>query len=399
MRKFISGLLNLLKEARGNALWDLAKWLYRHAAWLVPTVTAVIAGLVGMVRKLPIPALIFIVLAVGLIAYLIIRALATYADRVVTKGRKTESISEPTEKLQIACGPEIEGSVVSAWWTINGKPLPVKFFRVVVNATEESQLVKNCTGFLTRIEKDNKPRWGGNNAQLSFAQGEEPDALAKTIRYPEPEYLDVLVITDRGQIFPGTKSARGIRLWPFHPSMAEIFSGLGDYLLRVTITGDGVVPPKTALLRFNWTEDWETSRLTSIRPESSIQSPEALRSWAVSYEEETAMLEILEDSPKAPVMIMSTKGDRVGNAYAMRLVQVLRTAGMEIGQCVFDESWRLPIGISLWASDAADILQTSKLKAAIKATNLDCENAPRQPPPVSSPIRYDVYLMVKSDRL
>ncbi len=124
-------------------------------------------------------------------------------------------------------------------------------------------------------------------------------------------------------------------------------------------------------------------------------SPE---SWSITYEQETAMLEILEDSPKAPVMIMSTKGDRAGNAYAMRLVQVLRKAGMEIGQCVFDESWRLPSGINLWASDAADILQTSKLKAAIKATNADCGNAPRQPPAVSGPIRYDIHLMVKSNR-
>jgi hypothetical protein len=94
------------------------------------------------------------------------------------------------------------------------------------------------------------------------------------------------------------------------------------------------------------------SEAASVKRENA-GSPD---SWSITYEQETAMLEILENSPKAPVMVMSTKGDRVGNAYAMRLVQVLRKAGIEIGQCVFDESWRLPIGVNLWASDTADIL-------------------------------------------
>lgn len=152
---------------------------------------------------------------------------------------------------------------------------------------------------------------------------------------------------------------------------------------------------------------WGTVRrleqlISKIENESGIQressSAESPQRWSITYEQETAMLEILEDSPTAPVMIMSAKGDRAGNAYAKRLVQVLGKAGMEIGQCVFDESWRLPTGINLWASDTADILQTSLLKAAIKATNMDCGNAPRRPPEVPGTIRYDIDLMVKSHR-
>jgi hypothetical protein len=175
--------------------------------------------------------------------------------------------------LKIECGPKIEGSQAQAWWTINGEPMPVNFFRIVVNATEESQLVKNCTGFLTRIEKDKKTKFGGNNAQLTFAPGEEPDALSKTIRYPVAEYLDVLVVTSRNQIFPGTKPGIGLRLWPFVPSMDEIFSWLGEYLITVVITGDGVIPPITAVLKFNWTGNWETAALTLIR-ESLEQADE-----------------------------------------------------------------------------------------------------------------------------
>jgi len=149
--------------------------------------------------------------------------------------------------------------------------MPVNFFRVVVSATKESQVVKNCTGFITRIEKDRKTKWGGNNAQVTFAQGEEPDALSKTIRYPVAEYLDVLAVTSRNQVFPGTKPAIGLRLWPFVPSMDEIFSLLGDYLITVVITGDGVIPPITALLKFNWTGNWETAALTLIQESPEVQ--------------------------------------------------------------------------------------------------------------------------------
>ena len=194
-----------------------------------------------------------------------------------SKNSSSIAKDQPDQKLQIACGPHIEGSVAQAWWTINGEPLPVNFFRVVVNATQDSQLVKNCTGFLTRIEKGRKTKWGGNNAQLTFAPAEKPDALSKTIRYPVAEYLDVLEVTSRNQVFPGTKPTIGLRLWPFVPAMDEIFSELGDYLLSVAITGKGVVPSITTLLKFNWTGNWETSSLslaTEAIGSNSLPSPQ-----------------------------------------------------------------------------------------------------------------------------
>jgi hypothetical protein len=92
---------------------------------------------------------------VGLVLLVLIwRGLSSRSEATV----KTELSKEP--KLTIACGPTVEGSVAQAWWTINGEPMPVNFFRVVVNATKELQMVKNCTGFITRIEKDRKTKWG-----------------------------------------------------------------------------------------------------------------------------------------------------------------------------------------------------------------------------------------------
>lgn len=211
-------------------------------------------------------AVVVMPVIIGLVLLVLIwRGLSSRSEATV----KTELSKEP--KLTIECGPTVEGSVAQAWWTINGEPMPVNFFRVVVNATKESQMVKNCTGFLTRIEKDRKTKWGGNNAQVTFAQGEEPDAVSKTIRYPVAEYLDVLAVTSRNQVFPGTKPTIGLRLWPFVPSMDEIFSWLGDYLITVVITGDGVMPPITALLKFNWTGNWETAALTLIQESTAVQ--------------------------------------------------------------------------------------------------------------------------------
>jgi hypothetical protein len=166
----------------------------------------------------------------------------------------------------------------------------VNFFRIAVSAVGGDQSVKNCTGFLRRIEKNEKTKWGGNNAQLTFAQGEEPDALSKVVRHPVPEYLDVLVVTSRNQIFPGTKSNTGIRSWPFVPGMDEIFSESGDYLLTIAITGDDV-PTITALLNFTWTHNWQTAVLALI-PESTL-APDNTSKRLTSESEETRKRAIL----------------------------------------------------------------------------------------------------------
>jgi hypothetical protein len=199
-------------------------------------------------------------------------------------------------QLQIACDSSVEGCVVEAQWTINHEPLPVKFFRVAVNAVGKDQSIKHCTGFLRRIEKDGKTKWGGNNAQLTFAQGEEPDALSKTIRHPVPEYLDILVVTSRNQISPGTKPSANFRGWPFVPRMDEIFSEIGEYVLTVAITGDGV-PTVTALLKFTWTQNWQTAALTLI-PKASIQPAPRLTNPEIELQSDPLQVEALQASPR-----------------------------------------------------------------------------------------------------
>ena len=161
----------------------------------------------------------------------------------------------PQPLFALECGPEVSGSEKPALWANGPEGLPVKFLRVVVHVAG-TESVANCTGYLTEIRKNDQKKWEGDNAKLTFAPGEDPDALSKTIHERMPEFLDVLIITSRNEIFAGTKG----RGWPYIPPLHEIFSEPGDYLLSLSITGPGIATAAPQLT-FTWTKNWETSRL------------------------------------------------------------------------------------------------------------------------------------------
>jgi len=135
--------------------------------------------------------------------------------------------------------------------------MPVRFLRVAVFT--DSPCVTGCKGFLTRIDSAGEKRWGGESAQLTFAPGEDDDALSKTIYTKVPAFLDVLAITSAGDIHACTKG----RQWLYLPRLHEIFSEVGDYVLTVVVTGDAI-SSQTSFLRFNWTKNWQTSFLTLL---------------------------------------------------------------------------------------------------------------------------------------
>jgi len=178
--------------------------------------------------------------------------------------RRTESSLQPDlqsrRRLKISCDPGINGCVSQVEWSSEVK---ANYSRIKIEA-DSDESIPNCTGFLTYIEKDGKRMWGVDNAQLTFALGQERDTLSKTIRPGVPEFLDVLAVSSKNEIYPSTKG----RTWPYWPKLSKIFSESGDYLLTVLITGNGV-PTVTALLEFAWTQNWETAALSLI-PESSI---------------------------------------------------------------------------------------------------------------------------------
>ncbi len=177
------------------------------------------------------------------------------------------SPKEPTPnppRLRMSCRPDLEGCVKETLFTQDR--LPTSFFRVKVEAEGEKS-IKNCIAILTSIQKDGKAKWGGDTATLTFAPGEAPDRFSKIIRNKIPEFFDVLAVTSKGAMFPGTYDERYGRWWPYQPGLPEIFSEAGDYILAVAVSGDDV-PTETALLRFSWTRDRQTSTLTLV-PASS----------------------------------------------------------------------------------------------------------------------------------
>ena len=165
---------------------------------------------------------------------------------------------QPAPQLRMSCHPKIPGCVKETRFT--RERIPTNFFRVRVEAVG-AQSIKNCTAILTSIEKDGTARWGGDSAKMTFAQGEQPDTFAKTIRNKAPEFFDVLAVTSKGEMFPGTYDANHGRWWPYHPTLPEIFSEHGDYIIAVAVSGDDV-PTETATLKFRWTGNWQTSSLT-----------------------------------------------------------------------------------------------------------------------------------------
>src|SRR6266542_1599855 len=175
--------------------------------------------------------------------------------------------------LRMSCDPSIEGCVKQTLFT--SQRLPTNFFRVKVDADSE-QSVKNCAAILTSIKKDGRTKWGGDSAKLTFAQGEAPDAFSKTIRNKVPEFFDVLAVTSTNEIYPGTYQNPFGRMWPYAPTLPEIFSEPGDYILTVAVTGDEV-PTEKAQMKFTWTRNWQTSALVLITEAPRSVSSEAQR--------------------------------------------------------------------------------------------------------------------------
>jgi hypothetical protein len=158
-------------------------------------------------------------------------------------------------KLDLACDPTIDGCEVIAHWP----NIMVKFCRIAVR-TDCLESVRNCKGFLTRIEKNGTKKWSGEASQLTFAPGEDADALSKTVYYGIPAFLDVVVVTLHSDIVLATKN----RVWPYAVDLQSIFAETGQYILTIAVAGNGSATI-TATLEFNWTGDWETSGLRLVR--------------------------------------------------------------------------------------------------------------------------------------
>jgi hypothetical protein len=187
----------------------------------------------------------------GTLAYV---ALATMAisERVRRSKLQTQLQDQLTPRLNAECCPDIPGCSQPA--------AGANFLRVAVTS-QGVAAVQNCRGRLTQIFRlgEPQPRWSGDLSILTFAPGDAPDAIAKTIHEGVTEYLDVLLITYNNQIGVATPN----RQWQHLPTLTAIFAQTGTYLLSINISGEGsrTVPVE---LRFSWTGNWQTSQLAKI---------------------------------------------------------------------------------------------------------------------------------------
>jgi len=160
-------------------------------------------------------------------------ALLAYLGLWVMVGLQAKEILELRErrrpKLRMFCEDEPCAKHMTRTET------PFVFFRVAVESVGVNH-VRDCKGFLTRIEKDGATRWSGDNILLTFAPEQQEDATSKTIGEKIPEYLDVVAVAQCGVLFLGTKG----RIWQnyFEP-LASIFSDRGDYILTIKVSGRG----------------------------------------------------------------------------------------------------------------------------------------------------------------
>lgn len=134
---------------------------------------------------------------------------------------------------------------------------PAVWFRMIVNV-ECPTSIEKCTGYITKIEKKSNPLPIPEKFQVTFCNGSEPDAFAKTISKGVPEYLDILY----------WEQDVGIRIFskvqPNSVDMVKLFSEQGEYILTVVVTGGSGIAPKEVRMKFNWTGKIDTTELTLI---------------------------------------------------------------------------------------------------------------------------------------
>lgn len=164
-------------------------------------------------------------------------------------------------KLEVRCGRKTEGSItgdtrLNLHDGIGWHSYVCRFFRLAVISTT-GEVVTECRGLLTGIERGGEKLWGGDTQPLTFAPGGAPDSLSKTI-HDTPEFLDLLCVTNAGAIMIAAPAMR----WRFAPP-AQIFSSTGDYILKIVIQGKSIRPIKASIL-FKWTGSWDTSDLELI---------------------------------------------------------------------------------------------------------------------------------------
>lgn len=250
-------------------------------------IVAFVVGLWQALRKQPIPWVILGALVLIAIALLIVAIASVRSQR----RHKVIAAKSPENIFQVRCGTDFTSTNI---WPGN---VPVRFLHARISI--ESGTVHGCRAYLTEIKGGRTP-WNGNE-QLTFSPSESSDSLSKAIYAGVPYDLDVLVVTSAGEIVVCNHN----RQWPRWPRLRDLFASHGEYTLTLVIAGEDARAESFAL-RFEWTGNWQTARLTlqdselreHANPENIIGKTEAeLKHEA--WEKDQAERGIMVNLPRA----------------------------------------------------------------------------------------------------
>lgn len=172
---------------------------------------------------------------------------------------RKNSVEQVTPKTDMTpfildCSKEISGCIVLN----HDKTCTYLRMRVATNRPNE---IKGCLGHLTKVETNGVVLFDHESRELPFASSEDVDSLAKTIHPNVPYFLDVL-----GIYWPKTRvfiPRKGNPCAATDLNGNYIFSDGGEYIITVSVSGNGVPTVQTKLL-FSWTKNHETLSIQKL---------------------------------------------------------------------------------------------------------------------------------------
>lgn len=181
------------------------------------------------------------------------------------EGRIAELEFKLTPKLNLACGHGVSGTrqrmnmrVAGAWgWDDRGDPLNATTLRIAV--TTDSPLgISDCSGVITTIRRGDLTLMHGDNIELPISPSTAESRHIGNVRQGVVSYLDVLLIPDGDNCrFP--KDAHV----PDSARLKYLFDQFCEYMIEIVVSGFETAPTR-ALLKFNWTGNWETTDISMM---------------------------------------------------------------------------------------------------------------------------------------
>jgi len=169
----------------------------------------------------------------------------------------TWSKDELTPKVSIIFGRDVPGCVVQSRFSDGTAGT---FYRLRLEA-DGAPVIFNVAGRLASLRRDGAELLQGDALRLTVTPAERVQPEVVDLYAGIPEFLDVLVTTDKGSVFIPT------RFVPNSLDVATMFKEPGFYALTVAVMSP-LTPMIEAEIVFRWTGDYKTSEL-SLKPEDN----------------------------------------------------------------------------------------------------------------------------------